>query len=417
MKNSSSRRLCRLGLLPLSLLAAAGANAETSPYYIGAGLSIGHSSNLFPGSREVTTGELSPERSDTYNTVSLFAGFDQPISRQRVYANLELRRQTFNDFTDQNNTGYSVNGGLDWETVGRLSGKVVASAYRGLASYTFNTSAANPTTARNIEDRREFEATIQKGQWDSRVELFGGLNLRDTDYSADAWQPLVNRRASLRGGVRYHPSSILTLGTALTFSRGKYPNGVRIATGGFEEDQYDGRGIDFLFAWVPTGASTFNGRIGYERRSYDQASRDFSGITGLLSWRWQPTGKLTFETSLLRDSNDGDRLVGTVGDTVSGGKVSNSLIFNTVYAATAKISANLNARYTRQDIVNPLDGGASDSGRVTVKALGLGVSYEATRWATLGCTVARESRKTSSLLVSFPYSVTTSNCYVRAIFR
>jgi hypothetical protein len=408
MKHSSSRRLCRFGLLPLSLLAAAGAGAETSPYYIGAGLSVGHSSNMFPGS--------GAELSDTYNTVSLLAGFDQPISRQRVYANLELRRQSFNEFSDQNNTGYSVNGGLDWETVGRLSGKVVASAYRGLASYTYNTAAATPTTARNIEDRREFEATIQKGQWDSRVELFGGFNLRDTDYSADAWQPLVNRRASLRGGVRYHPSSILTVGTALNFSKGKYPNGVRTATG-FEEDRYDGRGIDFLFAWVPTGASSFNGRIGYEQRSYDQGARDFSGVTGLLSWRWQPTGKLTFETSLLRDSNDGDRLVGTVGDTVSGGKVSNSLIWNAVYAATAKISANVNARYTRQEIVNPQDDGTSESGKVTIRALGLGLSYEATRWATLGCTVARESRKTSSLLVSFPYSVTTSNCYVRAIFR
>ncbi len=113
----------------LALALAGSAAAETSPYYIGANQALAYQTNIFSS----TTGEID----SGISTTSVIGGFDQPIGRQRVYANGTVGYNYFaNDAVRYlNNNSYGLNAGLDWQTVERLSGTVRLAANQSLAFY------------------------------------------------------------------------------------------------------------------------------------------------------------------------------------------------------------------------------------------------------------------------------------------
>src|SRR5438552_933532 len=116
-----------LPLLPLvaclGLIAPTGARADPNPYYIGASQAFTHDSNVL----RLPEGS---EQSDSFSTTTLLGGFDQPISRQRLYANGTLNYNRYKNRTDLNNTGYGLNAGWDWATIGHLSGTLSANLNR-----------------------------------------------------------------------------------------------------------------------------------------------------------------------------------------------------------------------------------------------------------------------------------------------
>lgn len=389
---------------------------NAGPYYLGASVAHGRDSNVFrlPES-------LGP-RKDSYTTGSVLAGIDRPIGRQRVYADVAVRRQRFNQLKELDNTGHAAVGGVDWETVNNFSGQVKATSDKSLASYgsPFATTALRE---RNIQRERTFTASAQKGNLKSRVQPFVAFNHRKIDYSSPVYRFRENERKAVRAGVRYRPSDRLTMGAALVEARGKYPNS-RFNSGitGLP-DKYKSHGIEFTGELEATGKSNIDGRIGYEQRRYDLSARqDFSGFNGLLRWRWQPTGKLTFTTSLVRDADDTDRLVpDAVTDlNLAGSRVTNTAILDGTWAATGKVSVNANLRYSDRKLVNPtLDaaGGVNAlTGSDKTRTASLGATWAATRNVSANCAVARQTRTTDSSL-SFPFKANLVNCELSALLR
>lgn len=392
------------------------ASEESSPYYLGAAVGRGRDSNVFRLPRE-----LGP-RSDTYTTGSVLAGIDKPIGRQRVFADVAVRRQRFTDLKELDNTGHKSSAGVDWETVNKFSGQVKADSERTLASYG-SPFATTVLRERNIKTERNFTATAQRGNQRSKVQPFVAFNSRKTDYSAEAYRFRNNDRKAVRAGVRYRPSDLLTMGVAAVEARGKYPYS-RFDTGLVSEpDKYKSHGIEFTGDWAATGKSNLDGRIGYEQRKYDlSARRDFSGFNGMMRWRWQPTGKLSFATSLVRDSDDTDRLVPTTVSEVAtaSSRVTNSAILEGTWAATSKVSVNANLRYSKRKLVNPVadaGGGIQNlTGTDKTRQATLGATWNATRSLSAGCNVGRESRSTDSNL-SFAFKAHTVNCELTALLR
>jgi hypothetical protein len=396
---------------------AASTATASSPYYLGASVARGHDSNVFRLPQS-----LGP-RADSYTTSSVLAGVDKPIGRQRVYTDVAVRRQRFNRLGELNNTGHGASAGLDWETVGRFSGQIKGTSEKSLAPYG-SPFASTTLSERNILRERTFSATAQRGTVRSKVQPFVGFNTRKTDYSAEAYRFRNNDRRALRAGVRWRPSDRLMLATAVVEARGKYPFS-RTAGGGVAAlpDEYRSHGVELTGEWEATGKSRLDGRLGYEQRRYEQATRrDFSGVNGLLRWRWQPTGKLTFTTSLVRDADDTDRLLppDAIDLTAAGSRVTNSALLDGTWQATAKVAVNANLRYSDRKLVNPVvDAGGSVqnlSGSDTTRYAALGATWEATRNVSAGCNVGRVSRSTDSAL-SFPFKANTVNCQVQALLR
>ncbi|HEV8313043.1 MAG TPA: hypothetical protein VGQ23_08255, partial [Burkholderiaceae bacterium] len=349
------KQLPALPLLPLvaclCLLASTGARADPNPYYVGASQTFTHDTNILrlPEGQEI---------SDSYSTTSVLAGFDQPISRQRLYANGAVSYNRYKNRDDLNNTGYGLNAGWDWATIGNLSGTLSANLNRQLVpnSVTDSTLVLNE---KNLATTRQYAATAALGTV-TKLTFEAGVTHRELDYTNDLWAGLENRQDSGSLGVKYRPSDLLTLGVGARETRGKYnPSGT--------PDEYRRHDLDLTALWLPSGASSLEARLSFGRQKFDTGTeRDFSGTTGSLQWRWKPTGKLTFFTVLLRDTGSqagyfytGDVIIAPTGLTFETRAGDTSRVTTLArllgeYAATAKIKLTASATNTHRDLVSTL---------------------------------------------------------------
>ncbi len=365
------------------------AQAEPNPYYVGANLSLTHDSNVF---------RLPDAQSDTSYSAGLLAGVDQSIGRQRLYASARLRETRFHDLNQLDHTGYAVNAGIDWETIGKLSGTVRFSGNEGL----FNQGGTNTTqsTARNIETRNETLARIQHGAA-SLLAVEATYSHRSLRYSDPVYRFNGLTQDAVGAGLVYRPSAALKLGAGLRFTRGEYEGSGR---------DFDRRDLDLTATWLASGLSTLDGRISLGRReSRGGASElDFSGATGRLVWTYQPTGKLQFKTSVSRDSGAesgffsvDEPQTGSVGDS---SRITHAIAFNGVYALSAKIRVDASLRANHRSLVN-----GTAEGSDSVRGAMLGISYAALRNLSFSCQIGRETRGTSGAL-SFGYGASSATC-------
>jgi hypothetical protein len=226
-------------------------------------------------------------------------------------------------------------------------------------------------------------------------------------------------------GMTYRPSGLLTLGWGGRVTRGEYPNIIR-PNG--DTESFDRKDLDLTATWVASGLSTLNARLSYGRSSYQTLTqRNSKGATGALGWAWQPTGKLSFNTSFSRDSGTESSLYqlgSSQGAAVGDNSVStNAIAFGAAYEATAKIRVNLGTRYARRNLVNEqiVNGVvvASNEGRDTVTSVTLGVTYALSRAWQMGCNAGQDTGKpqSGSTGLSSKYTTTQASCNVQFTIR
>ncbi len=401
------RVLARPLFAAAALAASSFAWAEPNPYYIGVSQAFAHDSNLFRNS--------TAEVPDKYSITGLLAGIDQPFGRQRFYANGRVSSTTFEDVKSLNNTSYSFDTGLDWSTINQLAGSFNVSVNENLASY--GSSVNQPQLSKkNIETLKQANARVQLGLV-SLLSLEGSLAYRRVDYSAVefATSEILQNTYSL--GLKYRPSGLLTLGLAYRATRGEYP-GVLLAGASGGSAAFRRNDVDLTATWFATGLSTVNGRLSYGKQTSDAfAARDFSGATGSLGWTYVPTGKLTFNTSISRDTG-AEASFSNPSQTQLGGRIDNSRLtttfdLNAVYVATAKIKVNAGFRSSQRTLSDeqtaPSGAKLTLDGSDTLNSLSLGVNYEPARNWLLGCSASYETRSAKGGLSS-DYDATIVNC-------
>jgi hypothetical protein len=413
----------RLRLLPVvvALLGAGVAGsavAQVSPYYIGASQAFSHDSNVF----RVADGF--PKASDVWSTTSLLVGIDQPISRQRIYADANIAYNKYQDLDQLDGSGYRLGLGLDWATVERLSGTLKFNASEALADY--GAADTPSTTEKNTERSQEALASVRLGGAAARFNLEGTFSHRELNYSLDSWDRYEYRRDTVGLGLIYRPSGALTLGAGARYTKGTFPRFAQDASGAYIADDYDRNDIDLTAVWEATGASRVNARISFTDESHDVAgARDFSDWTGAIAWDWRPTGKLRFLTELARDSGQelnpltsGGGSISAVGDT---SQLADQLQVQAFYDATAKIQLNALARYTHRSLVNTVSvpGGivtTTAAGNDNTTTLSIGAQYNPTRTIQIGCSVGTESRNADSV-VSYDYSSDYASCFAQILLK
>jgi hypothetical protein len=406
-------------VLALGLVFSGAAGAETSPYYYGIGQSFTFDSN---------PNNLANE-SDTYSSTTVFAGFSQPVSRQRFYGDISASVNRFFSNGQLNNVSYSLQTGVDWEAINRLSGNISYGMNRNLAALSATSSMFN---GKNIEDTGQFNLS---GRWGfgARTSLLLGYQHREIDLSVEDVRDAKYNIFNV--GLEREFSPDLDAGVGLRYTRGalfRYaaPNSTQLV--GYNSDRKD---IDFTGRWTITGLSTVNGRVSLTNESYDSgiAGRDFSGVTGFINWRYQPTAKLVFNTAFIRDigsssnfnvqpitvnttntatGNNAVMQTGPLITTIANTTVNNTLQFGVGYEVTSKIQLNGGLRYSRG--TDRTDNGSSASSNTVGTTLGF--TYLPTRSVSLGCNYAHENRSTS-MVTAFEYSANTITCYGRLTLR
>lgn len=413
----ASRRLARLALAAILVGTTMLGRAQSHPYYLGIGQSLGHNSNVFRvDNREVP---------DKFAVTSLNAGFDQPIGRQRVFANTSVHATRYEDFRILDNTGYGLSAGLDWSTIERLSGAFGVSSNRTLANYAASGNQQTvPQTKKNIETSSQANLRVQLGVV-SLVSLYTTLAHSRISYSAREYQFSEVRQNAAGAGITIRPSGLLSFGGGLRLTRGEYPK-VLQANGAAES--FDRKDLDLTASWAATGLSTLNARLSYGRSTYEALTRRNSkGATGSLAWAWQATGKLSFNTSFNRDSGTETSLAalaGNQGNAVGDNSVTtNALALSAGYEVTSKIRVNLGARYAKRDLVSERFLGSvpvsATEGSDSVSSVTLGASYAPSRNWQMGCNAGQDSSKPSINAggVSTRYTSTQASCNVQFTIR
>lgn len=359
---------------------------------------------------------------DTYSSTGLVAGIDQPIGRQRLFGNANVRNNRFNTLDQLNNVSYGVNAGLDWETINKLSGTLGVFSNRTLANN--SAGVVQPTPTKNLETTDQVLARIQYGTA-GLLSLDGALVWRKLDYSDPAYAGANFDQTAASAGIKYRPSGALTLGASLRATRGSYPE---------IDVDFTRNDLDLTALWVPTGLSTVNARLSYGRQKNKAAgavaplnteARDFSGGTGMVSWDYKPTGKLALrttlsrdtgtETSFLRITEDAPNLI-AYGDIA---RLTTALSLTARYEVTGKIVANggvLAQRRTLSDLFLPTPGVADQRGSDRFGRVWFGLTWAPTLHWQIGCNLAHEKRTESGGL-AVPYSANAGSCSAQYVIR
>ncbi len=393
-----------VALAALTALLAGSAMAETSPWYVGASISLRQEDNLL----RLADGQTAPagfSKSDRITSTSLLAGLDQPIGRQRLTGNAVLRDNRHADNGLYDNQGYSATLGLDWSTVQRLSGTLVASASRNLSS--FNLQEIGLLPQKNLESVQTLDAVARLGLVTRySVELAAGTRRVKNSLDSPAVQARDYSQDMASLGLRWRPSGASSFGLALRGTQGRYPR-FRLGSAGYEADRFDRRDIDFSATLQPTGASSLDARLSWGRTAYDLATqRSFSGVTGSLGWVWVPTGKIRLDTRLLRDTGQESYAVTTIFGTPGANdysRIGTTLRMRADYELTAKVSFNLILSWADRELVRTQPGFLGSrpaSGRERYTTMALGVRWVPHRSTTLGCDIGNERRDGSGELGS-----------------
>jgi hypothetical protein len=420
MRIEAPARRWALGLCAIGW--AALAQAETSPYSLGAGLTWGRESNLFraPAGEEVA---------DSYTRATLTARLDEQFSRQRLRADVSLHASRYSDRHDLNNTGHGLLLLWDGASAHALSWRLSYDSRRSLASYA--NAAAPEQRIANIETTHQADATAKLGL---AGEWVASLNLshRVLGYSATAYAPNQMRLGTAGAQLQWQPMGPLSLQLGPRYTRGRYPQARVLADGSTEADRFDRQDIDLGLLWSASGKSSVSARISQTSQSYELGrERDFDGATGLMDWQWQLTGKTQLSASINRDTGSetsffnvkvpGSELSGT-GDN---SKLTTGVTAQLRHALTGKVNLQLAGHYARRRVSasTRIEGGggipvfeSAQEGQERSGSVALAVNYAATRHAQLNCSLGHQRRAAQSTALS-SYRADTLSCTAQLSLR
>jgi hypothetical protein len=399
LKTSSGGIVGPWGLMIAAVLFPSGfALAETNPYYIGASETFTHESNLFK-----VSSANNPQSDNIWGT-SVFAGVDQPFGRQRVYGNLSVTNNRYVNQSQLNFTGYNVLGGLDWATIGRLSGKLTYSRNESQGDYG---QLSTPDTGKFVQTTEQIAASV-KYELMSSLSLVGGLEHR-TINSPDQPQTLssdvTSDVASL--GLTYGLGASVVLGTGVRFTRDKTPQ----SNGG--DDTNNRTDLDLTAVWTPTPLTSVDARVSIGNGDSNSQGGSNSRVTGAIGANYSPTGRLQLRGSFSRETGVDSTFLptgstptgGVTGSYVDNNAVTNWTNLGVTYLLSSKIS--LNAGYNRSD--GSQDQINGQSSKNIVNRYSMGLQYAVARNFSLGCGYQREKRSESTSDLN-SYTAKTANC-------
>lgn len=391
------------------LLCSTTASAQTSPYYVGLSLSVAHDSNL----SRVRDGQVLPagaSQADTVSTAALVAGLDQPIGRGRLFGSASLNTNNYANNQNYNNQGYSLNLGLDWQTIERISGKVALASSRSVRA-DVRDRQDQVILKKNAENANQLDASVSVGLV-TALSAEASLMARDVRYSEIEADYREYKQNAGSVGLRYRLGGATSVGITLSQTKNDYPN---LLTGqGDRSDRRNRNDVALSASWVPSGASSLSASLSQGKTTHDRfTERDFSAATGALTWVWTPSGKLRLNTRLGRDAGqDAERA------TTAFSRTTDSLRVRTDYEATGKIGAYLSGYVYRRSQTGSGVFVSGVSGTDTGTNLTLGARWAALRSVSVGCEVSTERLgSNSNPLLNTAYSSNAVSCFGQFVLQ
>jgi hypothetical protein len=366
-------------------LCATAVQAQQSPYSAALVQGVSTDSNVDRVERGAA--------SDTVSSTGLRLGVDQTFGRQRLVLAGDVNVNRYLHRKVLNNTDFSLNSRLEWSTIERLSGVLVAGARQSL--YRLGNSAGTPTNERNVLRNSNLGLQARLGVV-TDLSFDAGVSASQDRYSvaAASGRNLIQKSGNV--GVQVRPGSGLSLRVGLRHGDGRYADGSDVV----KRDD-----VDLSSTLELSGASTVNVRLSrtLERHRLDSVA-DTRSWTGGLGWAWKPLGRLSFGLDLTRDGSvaasgfDGLQTTGASTDT----RMQNHLGLRAGWEIGAAWHLNSALAVTRRTVDSRLVLGSTAAADVkdqydrTVN-YSVGLAYAPMRNLEFACNISREDRSVDTL--------------------
>jgi len=420
--SSPSPAAFAVSLVPVAFVAAllvgsTLARAEDQPFSLSFSENYSHDSNVF---RQPDKGEVS---ADWISNTGLGLTLDKSYGRQEYRANVSAGHAQYRRNNQLNNNYYDANLGFASEIASDFKLSLNGDSAQSIA--TFDNGIGNPNE-KNPLHSTTLGGQLQYGLY-GRMSLYGGFNHSSQRYDI-ANVNFPDRRLNTSNiGAQYSPGGNSSFGIGLRHGTGG--NGYGGSSSSLD-DKIKRNDLDFSAAWQITGFSVFNSRVSLTHEGHsDPAVNDSKTVTWQIGWNYTPTGKLSFNSFMIRDTSNGS--TGgqtvfvpslTVGTTVFGSNefVNSPLINNSItnsigttanWQATSKIKVTTQLSFSQiqSHFVDAADSTHNRSANSHYTSYGLSASYDVLRHLNVSCGAQKLSRSADHIN-TLGFKATELNC-------
>lgn len=415
--SKTKNRIASASLCTAALALAAPGHAEEQPLSLSLSENYLHDSNVF---RAPDGGDVS---SDWISNTGLGLKMDKPYGRQEYIINASAGRSQYQNNSQIDNTYYDANLGFNTDIGSNVRASLTTDAAQSIANFnSVNNSVL--VTQKNPLRTKSVGLQLQYGLY-GRMAVFGGLNYNTQRYDVASTTFPDRRLTTSNLGLQYAPNGAIRLGIAGRYGTGA--NGYN-GTSTVLDDGVKNKSLDLTALWQLTGLSTLNARFSLTRESHENPLiNDFKGADWQVTWQYTPTGKLSFNTFLSRDSGNGSTpgvtQVGfytsptgglaygpqTVGQYIDN-TVSNSIGTSATWQLTGKISLGAQASFTKYRTNYNYTSYGTLNGKSHFTVLGLSANYQALQRLLISCGAQRQRRSSDAGITSLGFKDTQYNC-------
>jgi hypothetical protein len=357
-----------------------------------AGVLVEHDSNLFavgPGF-VVDDPHGVPRLADTLTTYRVGTEFNYLFDLQHLYATLEGRKVEYDHFTDLNHSEYLINIGLAWKLTSRFDGVFDARREKKIIAF-----GDADTTSLQIQTDQVIKGTFNVAvtpEW--RLETQASLHTLDYPI---AQSPDFRLQEEIEGvGIKYVGIANLAYGLEALHVDGRYL-GIADAFDLEQNPNYKQNTYQFALKYKIQQVTQMNAAIGYTDRSVEGSSSSVSGVTGLLGYSRQLTGKTSVYAQVQR------QIASYV--TAGSSEIDLGALVGAYWQATPKLGVAMNYQHVHSNfegetLVDALTVGRKDTSSFST----IEVKYRPLRWLTIRPYIKRQVRESS--IEQFTYNDT-----------
>lgn len=381
-------RFVAIALLP-ALYGAQALAFEGDPFKFSLSAGYLHDSNVFrlPDDFLVSTLTGSDQRGDTTYQLAGSLGFERDYGPQHIRLNANITDSRYSTYSFLDNTAYDA--GASWR-LNFLTKSFVEVAY-GRAQYLLG-FADFRSAVKNIIARDSFDLRSLV-EFRPRWSVIASTGIATYRNSSDLRSATDFELGYVEAGLRYDWLSGSNWDFAWRSSDGRYPNQqLNDAAGnpipGAVDNNFRENTVLARLSWAATGATRFNGQLGYtERRLPNQSERNFSGLTWRLGGELQTSDKF-FVSATIRNE------LSAYQDIVSNYAVLRGISLGATWSVTDKAQVRGSAEWLKRDF-------RGDPGLVlttqsrredTIKSLGVSFALQPTSYLEWTTDLRREER-------------------------
>ena len=354
--------------------------------------SVMHDSNVFrlPDDANLQSLIGTGQRADTITVTSVGVVMDKLLGRQRLHADLNASRVRYAQFNFLDYDGSDIKGVWNWVLGNRWHGEIAFSRNESLTGFS---DFRSPVKSLNTYQRLSYGANYWlHPDWSVGVSTFQGTS----DNSSELRETGKFEANGAEAVVKFTPRNGNSLALRLRRTEGDYPN--REPTpNGLVDNSYSQDEIEGNLGYRLTGASRVDALVAGVRRNHKQVKvRDFSGVTGRVSWSWLMSGSTQVNITTRRE-------IGAQDDILSSYVVTRGIGLGATWMPTAKTSVQAIAeRRVRDYLGDPVAILSSiEKRKDRLNVASLSVSYAPIISLKLSITVSNEERESN--YAGFPY--------------